>query len=88
MTPDLTVVHIRKGLAYAVRVDRATDWGNPFVMCGEADRDRVCDLFEQYAQWRLTVEPDWLRPLRNQSLACWCAPKRCHADTLLRLAND
>ena len=68
-------------------VDRGTDWGNPFVMRNETDRDRVCDLYEQYALWRLTVDPNWLIPLRGSSLACWCAPKRCHADTLLRLAN-
>ena len=79
------------GLSYTsndwVSVDRGTDWGNPFVMQSEKDRDRVCDLYEQYAQWRLTVEPDWLDKLRGKSLACWCAPRRCHADTLLRLAN-
>ena len=82
------VVHMRDArLLHAVRVDRGTDWGNPFIMEREADRDKVCDLYEQYAAWRLTVEPDWLEPLRGRDLACWCAPKRCHADTLIRLAN-
>lgn len=73
----------------AIRVDRGTDWGNPFIIRGhsEAERHRVCDLYELYAEWRLTVEPGWLDPLRGHDLACWCAPKRCHADTLLRLAN-
>jgi hypothetical protein len=70
-----------------ITVDRGTVWGNPFVMETEKDRDKVCDLFEQYAKWRLTVEPEWLKPLRGKDLACWCAPKRCHAETLLRLAN-
>lgn len=70
-----------------VRVDRRTDWGNPFVMRDENERNQVCDLFEQYAQWRLSQQPDWLKPLRGKHLACWCAPKRCHAETLMRLAN-
>lgn len=70
-----------------VPVDRGTPWGNPFVMVTEADRDDVCDKFEQYAQWRLTIEPNWLEPLRGKNLGCWCVPKRCHAQTLLRLAN-
>lgn len=68
-----------------VRVDRGSDWGNPFVMRGERDRDRVCELFEQYARWRLTVDPLWLEGLRGRDLGCWCAPKRCHAETLERL---
>ena len=80
------------GIAYTsyqwMSVDRGTSWGNPFVMEREADRDKVCDFYEQYAAWRLTVEPDWLEPLRGRDLACWCAPKRCHADTLIRLANE
>ena len=82
------VVHINKSFGtYKIKVDRGTDWGNPFVMQHEQDRDRVCDLFILYANWRLTVEPMWLVPLRGHNLACWCAPKRCHADTLLCLAN-
>lgn len=81
------VVRVSQYLAGAQRVDRGTDWGNPFIMCREKDRDRVCDLFELYAVWRLTIDQDWLRPLRGKTLACWCAPKRCHAETLLRLAN-
>ena len=77
-------------LSHTVKVDRSSDYGNPFVMNGatDAERDRVCDLFEQYAAWRLSVEPEWLKPLRGKNLACWCAPKRCHGETLLRLANE
>ncbi len=71
----------------AIRVDRATDWGNPFIMKKEADRERVCDQYEAYAQWRLAIDPTWLDPLRGKDLACWCTPRRCHAETLIRLAN-
>lgn len=91
MPSEARVLHLRSGdpdLATAVRVDRSSPWGNPFQIVGEIGRDEVCDKFELYAQWRLTVEPDWLKPLRGKNLACWCAPKRCHADTLLRLANE
>jgi len=80
---------VRVGLDnHGVRVDRGTDWGNPFVMRGEQNRDLVCDQFEQYALWRLSIEPAWLDPLRGKNLACWCAPKRCHGDALLKLANS
>ena len=72
-----------------VRVDRMTNWGNPFVMeVHKFNRTWACQMFKGYALWRLRVQPDWLEPLRGRSLACWCAPRRCHAETLMRLANQ
>jgi hypothetical protein len=81
--------HVNPGVTF-VRVDRGTDWGNPFIPLNhsEAERQRVCDLYEAYAEWRLTVEPSWLEKLIGKNIACWCEPKRCHAHTLFRLAND
>jgi hypothetical protein len=73
--------------AEAVLVDRSSDWGNPFIMHKEWERDIVVNQFECYALWRLTIDPDWLLPLRGKDLVCWCKPKRCHADVLLELAN-
>ena len=73
--------------ADAVRVDRRTPWGNPFIMRRERDRDAVCEQFATYARERVAREPRWLAPLRGKDLACWCWPKRCHAETLLELAN-
>lgn len=81
------VVKIRDGVSGAVRVDRQSKWGNPFVINQDGDRDQVCDLYAEYANWRLTIQPDWLDELRGKDLACWCAPQRCHADTLIQLAN-
>ena len=97
MTPrvlNAPVYHIyetvrRYGEEACVLVTRGSHWGNPFIMCGhsEQERNRVCDSFEAYAQWRLAYEPHWLDALKGKHLICCCAPKRCHADTLLRLAN-
>lgn len=89
----LTIVNLRNlpiKTLLATRVDRGSSWGNPFVIekQNEEERARVCDLFEAYAVWRSTVDPTWLVPLRGKNLACWCSPKRCHAETLLRLANE
>jgi len=30
------------------RCDRSTKWGNPFICYEEKNRDRVCDLYEDY----------------------------------------
>lgn len=70
-----------------MRVDRKTIWGNPFVMYDEGQRETVCNQFDDYARKRHKDDPQWLAPLRGKDLACWCAPKRCHAETLIELAN-
>ena len=74
-----------------VRVDRRTEWGNPFIMRNESDkeRDRVCDAFEEMvALWTPEVIAALKKDLKGKNLACWCAPKRCHAETLLNIANE
>lgn len=74
-----------------VRVDRRTKWGNPFIMrnASDAERNRVCDEFEEMvAHWQPETLAAAKRELKGKNLACWCAPKRCHADTLLRIANQ
>lgn len=68
--------------ADAVYVGRGTPWGNPFKLFRESDRDVVCDLFAE----RVLPTLD-LTPLIGKHLVCWCAPKRCHADALLRAAQ-
>lgn len=66
---------------------RGTPWGNPFKIIEGYDRDEACDRFERFAAATLAAAPHWLDPIKGKDLVCWCAPKRYHADTLLRLAN-
>ncbi|MFL6707991.1 MAG: DUF4326 domain-containing protein [Massilia sp.] len=63
----------------AIYVGRGTPWGNPFG----GDREEACDRFEREILPALDVSK-----LRGRDLICWCAPKRCHADALLRKANQ
>jgi hypothetical protein len=67
----------------AVRCDRKTRFGNRFVMHDEEDRDLVCDQFEMHDLPTLDVTE-----LRGKDLLCWCAPLRCHCNSILRKAND
>lgn len=66
----------------AVYVGRPTKWGNPFSMRSEADRNMVCDAFEREILPTLDVSS-----LKGKDLICWCAPLRCHADSILQKAN-
>jgi hypothetical protein len=73
--------------ANAQYVGRPSVWGNPYPLKKEEDRELVLARFRVYAENKLKNEPDWLEPLRGKDLVCFCAPKLCHADVLLELAN-
>ena len=72
----------------AVYVGRPSKWGNPYPIQGTLTREDVVQMFRVYAEAVLEKEPDWLKPLTGKDLVCWCAPKPCHADVLLELANQ
>ncbi len=81
------VVHCRRE-EYDVYVGRGngSPWGNPFRSGRDGTREQVIEMYEEW----LLSQPELLRrlpELRGKTLGCWCAPKACHADVLLRLAN-
>lgn len=70
-----------------VYVGRPTKWGNPFKVGVDGTRAAVIGKYESY----LRNTPKLLAALpelRGKHLECWCAPQSCHADVLLRLANQ
>ena len=71
----------------AVYVGRPTKFGNPFEIGRDGTRDDVCDKYEQYILARPELQAAAQRELAGKDLVCWCAPLRCHADTLMRIAN-
>lgn len=79
------VVHLKKA-PYDVRIDRQTEWGNPFVMGRDGDR---AEVIEKYRKWILT-QPRLLgkiKTLKGKTLGCWCSPAACHGDVLAELAD-
>ena len=68
------------------RVDRFSDWGNPFEMNKDGNRDTVCDSYEVYFDLKKSLH-DRIESLQGKALACWCHPERCHAHHLEIIAN-
>jgi hypothetical protein len=72
-----------------VRRWQESKWRNRFVIDKDGSREEVIAKFERW----LHDDPEGQRllgdigELRGQDLLCWCAPKACHGDVLLRLAN-
>lgn len=70
---------IPKGAVYC---GRGSPYGNPFRMFKESERNLVCDRFENEILPSLDVSD-----LEGKDLVCFCAPKRCHCDAILKKAN-
>ncbi len=78
---------------YDVRIDRQSVLGNPFYMKAESRRDYVCDLYQQRFDKEMLNPNSLIRRTVYRLLAQyrkdkvlrlfgWCAPKRCHAETI------
>jgi hypothetical protein len=71
----------------AVRVDRGSRFGNPFILNEDGDRDHVCDCYERFYLPNKKSIQSRIQELRGKVLICHCFPNRCHADLLAELAN-
>ena len=78
-----------------IYVGRPSHWGNMFT-CG-GNKKQAVQLFEKYILDEKFADhygdeetlEEYLAPLRGHNLACWCKlDEPCHADVLLRLANE
>jgi len=80
---------------YDVKCDRSSPLGSPFYLKGdESKRDQVCDAYHGWFHTRVLLgkEPKaYAELIRLQALYkkhgqlrifCWCAPKRCHTETI------
>ena len=81
----------------AIKVDRTSVLGNPYVMPDETFRDTVCDWYDDHfydtvdslAFYHISFKNELNRIIEiartnDVTLLCWCAPKRCHAETIKR----
>jgi hypothetical protein len=65
-----------------LRIDRQSDWGNPFEMPADGDRDTVCDSYEIFFARKFSLHSR-ITELEGKVLGCWCYPQRCHGDYLV-----
>lgn len=83
----------------AIKVDRTSPLGNPFYMTTEEQRDIICDAYDSYFKdmiehnrnRRFLHELERIHDLSKTNditLLCWCAPKRCHAETIKKYLEE
>lgn len=71
---------------------RGSPVGNPFQMFNESQRDEVCDQYQLWFDRKMSEKHNEVTEFVNNlvalasfqdiNLGCFCAPKRCHCDTI------
>jgi hypothetical protein len=80
------VVHCKRE-PFDVYVGRPSKWGNPFKIGVDGNRDEVIEKYRQMLIHTPNFAAEVRQKLRGKVLGCWCAPKPCHGDVLLEVAN-
>lgn len=71
----------------AVYIGRPSKWGNPFAIGKDGDREEVIAKYRRWLLARPEMVESARRELAGKDLVCFCAPKGCHGDVLLEVAN-
>lgn len=85
--------------AWQVKVDRSSILGNPFHMANESQRKYVCEQYEEYFYETMKQEGcafynrvmeliEIAKKYGKLELFCWCAPRRCHAQTIKKYIEE
>ena len=70
-----------------VYIGRPSKWGNPFPEGKCGDRATVIKKYEIYLR-NNTGLLSCLDELVGKKLACYCAPKPCHGDVLIKFLKE
>lgn len=83
---DEPLIEWAKDNGLLVRVDRRSDWGNPFKVGRDGNRATVIERFEAHYRRSPDLQAR-IGELRGKVLLCWCHPEPCHGDFLARMAQ-
>ena len=80
----------------AVYIGRGSVWGNPFTHMDSkypdvikvANREEAVRAFESMVRSSEDVIQVIRSHLKGKDLVCFCAPRACHGDVLLKIANE
>lgn len=84
---DIKLIEWAKKNDLYERIDRYTDWGNPFEIPGDGDRQEVCESYKIYYRLKKSLHPR-VGELKGNVLGCHCYPEQCHGDFLKEVAEN
>lgn len=81
------VVHCKKE-EYDVYIGRPSKWGNPFTIGKDGTREEVIEKYKMYILNNPSLLISMHLSLKGKTLGCWCKPKACHGDVLVKLIEE
>jgi len=78
----LKVVHCKRE-KYDIYIGRGSKWGNPYRIGQDGTRAEVIEKYEEYLKHNFNLL-NALDELKDKVLGCWCKPKDCHGDILIK----
>ena len=81
------VVNIRNYDGEYIPIHRGTIWGNPYIIGVDGDRNEVIEKYEKYIRSNTILMAE-LPKLENEVLGCFCEPKKCHGDVIVKLLKE
>jgi hypothetical protein len=83
------VVNVDKNESYDIYIGRGSDWGNPYAIGIDGDRDEVIRKYQyDFERGFLKSNKEQLLKLRGKILGCHCKPAACHGDVLANYLNS
>jgi hypothetical protein len=87
MNTHFHVLKYAKDKGIYKQIDRYSEFGNPFFLDSDGDRDQVCDGYIEYYKHKRSLHVK-AKDLKGKVLGCHCAPLRCHGDFLKTIADE
>lgn len=92
----MSVVHCKKAkfdvyIGRAMPGFQASPFANPFKIGDDGTRAEVIAKYEVWLREQLRNSPfltQALIALDGKVLGCWCAPKPCHGDVMIKLIKE
>jgi hypothetical protein len=72
---------------FDVYIGRPSKWGNPFRIGKDGTRMEVISKYEKYVRSNQKMLAE-VEELRGKTLGCFCAPKPCHGDVLIKILHE
>lgn len=80
------IVHCKKE-PYDVYIGRPSKWGNPYIIGKDGTREEVIQKYEEHVR-SSKILMRALPSLEGKVLGCWCPPRPCHGEVLIKLLEE